>query len=121
MAKESDFCDMDLDALKAALVASPDNVPLLLLTATAYQEKFELEESAKLIAKAMELDPDNAQGHVGLGMALGMAEAGAAIVVVGRDGEKNRLAVGEIEATGAAAHAVVADITSEADCAAMVA
>ena len=62
MAKESDFCDMDLDALKAALVASPDNVPLLLLTATAYQEEFELEESAKLIAKAMELDPDNAQG-----------------------------------------------------------
>ncbi|MFP6758679.1 MAG: glucose 1-dehydrogenase [Alphaproteobacteria bacterium] len=60
-------------------------------------------------------------GGIGLGMALGMAEAGAAIVVVGRDGEKNRLAVGEIEATGAAAHAVVADITSEADCAAMVA
>jgi 2-deoxy-D-gluconate 3-dehydrogenase len=60
-------------------------------------------------------------GGIGLGMALGMAEAGAAIVVVGRDGEKNRSAVGEIEATGAAAHAVVADITSEADCAAMVA
>ncbi len=60
-------------------------------------------------------------GGIGLGMALGMAEAGAAIVVAGRDGEKNRSAVGEIEAAGGKAHAVVADVTSEADCAAMVA
>lgn len=52
---------MDLDALKAALEASPDNVPLLLLTAKAYQDQFELEEAAQLIARVLELDPSHPQ------------------------------------------------------------
>ena len=53
---------MDLDALRAALAASPDNIPLLLLTAKAYQDQFELEEAAKLIGHVLEIEPDNAQG-----------------------------------------------------------
>ena len=53
---------MDLEALKAALAASPDNVPLLLLTAKVYQDQFELEEAARLVERVLELDPGNAQG-----------------------------------------------------------
>ncbi len=59
-------------------------------------------------------------GGIGLGMALGLADAGAAIIIAGRNGEKNRAAVAEIEATGAKAHGVVADVTREDDCQAMV-
>ena len=55
---------MDLDALKAALAASPENIPLLLLTAKAYQDQFELEEASKLIDRVLALDPNNAQGGV---------------------------------------------------------
>lgn len=55
---------MDLDALKAALAVSPDNVPLMLLLARSYQEHFELEESGKLIDRILELEPENAEGGV---------------------------------------------------------
>lgn len=55
---------MDLDALKAALAVSPDNAPLMLLLAQAYQEHFELEESGKLIDRILELEPDNVEAGV---------------------------------------------------------
>lgn len=60
-------------------------------------------------------------GGIGLGMALGLAEAGAAVLVAGRDAKKNEEAVRQIAATGARAEAVQADVTREADCRAMVA
>ena len=55
---------MDLAALKAALAASPDNIPLLLLTAKAYQDQFELEEASKLVARVLEIDPGHPEGGV---------------------------------------------------------
>jgi 2-dehydro-3-deoxy-D-gluconate 5-dehydrogenase len=59
-------------------------------------------------------------GGIGLGMARGLAEAGASIVVAGRDQEKSAVAVGELEALGAEAAAVAVDVTDEGSCRAMV-
>lgn len=51
-----------------------------------------------------------ANGGIGLGMARGLAEAGAKIAVIGRNTEKNAGAVNEINDLGAAAIAVEADV-----------
>lgn len=49
-------------------------------------------------------------GGIGLGMALGLAKAGAHIVVVGRNPDKNASSVAEIEAAGGKAMAIAADV-----------
>ncbi len=49
-------------------------------------------------------------GGIGLGMAKGLAEAGAKIAVVGRNEDKNTNAVDEIQASGAVAFAVKTDV-----------
>lgn len=59
-------------------------------------------------------------GGIGLGMARGLANAGAAVIVAGRNAEKNSAAVVELEALGAKAIAVEVEITSEASCRAMI-
>ncbi|HUN53359.1 MAG TPA: glucose 1-dehydrogenase, partial [Candidatus Sulfotelmatobacter sp.] len=56
-------------------------------------------------------------GGIGLGMARGLAEAGASIVVAGRNQAKNAAAVKELEALGTRAAAVAGDVTRAADCA----
>ena len=53
-------------------------------------------------------------GGIGLGMARGLARAGASIAVVGRDAGKSARAVSELEAIGAAAVSVEADVTESA-------
>src|SRR5207253_312341 len=58
-------------------------------------------------------------GGIGLGMARGLAEAGAAIAVVGRNEAKSAAAVAEIQQGGARAIAVVADVTDKDAVAAM--
>lgn len=60
-------------------------------------------------------------GGIGLGMARGLAEAGAAVVIAGRNRTKNAAAVKELEALGARAAAVEVEVTREASCQAMVA
>ncbi|WP_421999045.1 SDR family NAD(P)-dependent oxidoreductase [Reyranella sp.] len=55
-------------------------------------------------------------GGIGLGMALGMAKAGATIVVAGRDAAKSAAAVKEIEAAGAKASAIPVDVLKEESC-----
>lgn len=61
-------------------------------------------------------------GGIGLGMALGLAEAGASVAVVGRDAEKTRRAAVEIEEkSGSKALAVVADLCKPEDVARAVA
>lgn len=53
-------------------------------------------------------------GGIGLGMAVGLAEAGASIAVVGRNAEKSAEAARKITAeTGAAAAPFTADVSSE--------
>ena len=59
-------------------------------------------------------------GGIGLGMAKGLAAAGASIVVAARNQEKNAVAVGELEALGVKAVAVAVDVADEASCGAMV-
>ena len=53
-------------------------------------------------------------GGIGLGMARGLAGAGAAVVVSGRNAEKSRRAVAELAALGAQAVAIEADVADEA-------
>lgn len=60
-------------------------------------------------------------GGIGLGMAKGMAEAGAAIVVAGRDAAKNAAAVKEIQGLGATASAIAVDVLKEDSCRALIA
>jgi 2-deoxy-D-gluconate 3-dehydrogenase len=59
-------------------------------------------------------------GGIGLGMAKGMAEAGAAIVVAARKAEKAEAALAELEQTGAKAAFVAVDVVDEGSCRAMV-
>ncbi|MET0675251.1 MAG: glucose 1-dehydrogenase [Bradyrhizobium sp.] len=58
-------------------------------------------------------------GGIGLGMAKGLAKAGAAIAVVGRNEAKSAAAVAELAQAGARAIAVAADVTDKAAVAAM--
>jgi 2-deoxy-D-gluconate 3-dehydrogenase len=60
-------------------------------------------------------------GGIGLGMAKGLASAGATIVVGGRDAAKNASAVKELKAMGAAASAIAVDVLKEESCRALVA
>jgi 2-dehydro-3-deoxy-D-gluconate 5-dehydrogenase len=59
-------------------------------------------------------------GGIGLGMAQGLAEAGAAIAVVGRNEAKSMAAVAELKARGVKAISVTADVTDKSAVAAMV-
>ena len=60
-------------------------------------------------------------GGIGLGMARGLADAGAAIAVVGRNEAKSATAVADLKERGVKAIAVTADVTDKAAVAAMVA
>ena len=59
-------------------------------------------------------------GGIGLGMARGLAEAGAAIAIAGRNEAKSNAAVAELRQIGARAISVVTDVTDKAAVAAMV-
>jgi 2-deoxy-D-gluconate 3-dehydrogenase len=59
-------------------------------------------------------------GGIGLGIAKGLAQAGASIVVAGRNAKKSEQAVKELAAIGAKAAAIAVDVTQETDCRAMV-
>ncbi len=59
-------------------------------------------------------------GGIGLGMAKGMAAAGATVVVAGRDTTKNDAAVKELQALGANASAIAVDVLKEESCRALI-
>src|SRR5205814_5541768 len=58
-------------------------------------------------------------GGIGLGMARGLARAGAKVVIAARNQEKSRTAVNDIEKNGGAAFAVATDVADEASVASM--
>src|SRR5688572_11033130 len=58
-------------------------------------------------------------GGIGLGMAKGLAQAGAAIAVAGRDAKKNADAVAQLKEAGAKAVALQVDLRDEKACRAM--
>ena len=55
-------------------------------------------------------------GGIGLGMAKGLAAAGASVVIAGRNKAKAEAALSELKATGAAAEFVELDVLQEASC-----
>ncbi|HET7876748.1 MAG TPA: glucose 1-dehydrogenase [Methylomirabilota bacterium] len=59
-------------------------------------------------------------GGIGLGMARGLAAAGARVVVAARNRDKSRRAVGELAELGAEAVAIEVDVADEASTAALV-
>jgi 2-deoxy-D-gluconate 3-dehydrogenase len=58
-------------------------------------------------------------GGIGLGMASGLARAGAAIAIAGRDAAKNADAVAQLKALGAKAISLKVDLNDEKACRAM--
>src|SRR5271166_4524011 len=60
-------------------------------------------------------------GGIGLGMAQGLADAGANIAVVGRNEAKSQAAVADLKARGIKAIAVATDVTDKAAVADMIA
>lgn len=60
-------------------------------------------------------------GGIGFGIACGLAECGASVVVAGRTRTKNDVAVEELTKLGAAASGIVVDVTVETECQTMVA
>jgi 2-deoxy-D-gluconate 3-dehydrogenase len=60
-------------------------------------------------------------GGIGRGMARGLADAGAAIAIVGRTAEKSNAAAAELKQSGARAIAISADVTDKAAVDAMIA
>jgi 2-deoxy-D-gluconate 3-dehydrogenase len=59
-------------------------------------------------------------GGIGLGMATGLAKAGATVMIAGRNGAKNEAAVAGLRALGAKAESIAVDVTDPASIAAMV-
>ena len=57
---------MDLNSLRAALEASPDNIPLLLMVATALEDEFELEESRGILDRILKLEPEHTQAQISI-------------------------------------------------------
>ncbi len=64
---------MEVNALKAALAASPDNVPLLLLVAKAHEDRFELDEARACLDRVVALQPDHGEALVGISRLLDLA------------------------------------------------
>ena len=58
-------------------------------------------------------------GGIGLGMARGLAKAGASLVIAGRNAEKNAAALAELSALGAPCRALAVDVADEAACRAL--
>jgi len=58
-------------------------------------------------------------GGIGLGMARGLAKAGASLVIAGRNPEKNKAAVAELTRLGASCSGVEVDVADETACRAL--
>lgn len=71
-----------------------------------------------LVGKAAVVTGGN--GGIGLGMALGLAKAGAALLVVGRNAGKNADAAAKIGALGGRCATAIADVANEAGAASIV-
>ena len=58
-------------------------------------------------------------GGIGLGMARGLARAGATVMIAGRNAEKNGAAIADLKALGATCDAMTVDVADEDACRAM--
>jgi transitional endoplasmic reticulum ATPase len=72
---------MNLEALKLALAASPDNVPLLLMVAKLHEDQFELLEARNCLDRVVQLQADHPEALLGLARLIDMAgETSEAVV-----------------------------------------
>jgi AAA+ superfamily predicted ATPase len=72
---------MNLEALKLALEASPDNIPLLLMVAKLHEDQFELLEARNCLDRVIKLQPDHPEALLGIARLIDMAgETSEAVV-----------------------------------------
>ncbi len=64
---------MDLEALKAALAASPDNLPLLMLVGKMHEDRFELDEARACFDRVVALQPDHGEALVAIARILDLS------------------------------------------------
>ena len=55
-------------------------------------------------------------GGIGQGIARGLIECGASVVIAGRNEDKNKVAVAELSKIGSPVSALILDVTDEAQC-----
>lgn len=72
---------MDLDALKMALAASPENVPLLMLVARAHEDQFELADARACLDRVVALQPHHADALLGIARLMDLAGESSEAVV----------------------------------------
>ena len=72
---------MDIASLKAALAASPENIPLLLLIAQAYEDEFELAEARAHYDRIISLDPNNSQALVGIARLIDLDDRSSEAII----------------------------------------
>lgn len=61
---------MDLQALKIALAASPDNIPLLMMVAKMEEDQFALDESRRYLDRVLALEPRHREALLGVARLL---------------------------------------------------
>lgn len=72
---------MDLEALRVALAASPENIPLLLMVAKLEEDRFAVAEARALFDRVLALDPRNRDALLGIARLLDFSgESSQAIV-----------------------------------------
>ncbi len=64
---------MDLEALKAALAASPDNLPLLMLVGKMHEDRFELADARACFDRVVALQPDHGEALVAIARILDLS------------------------------------------------
>ena len=61
---------MEFDALKAALAATPHNVPLLVIVGKMHEDRFELAEARACFDRVLVAEPAHAEAHLGIARLL---------------------------------------------------
>ena len=72
---------MELEALKAALAASPDNVPLLMLVAKAHEDRYELKDAREYLDRAVQAEPGNGEALLAIARIMDLAGESSEAVV----------------------------------------
>lgn len=72
---------MDLDALRIALAASPENIPLLLMVAKLEEDRFAIAEAKALLDRVLALDVKNREALLGIARLLDFSGESSQAVV----------------------------------------
>ncbi len=64
---------MEFEALKAALAATPHNVPLLVIVGKMHEDRFELAEARACFDRVLAVEPGHADAHLGIARLLDLS------------------------------------------------